>query len=119
LVDVKVSPYEVPIEKTIEENINRATYEALKAQEEYEKSKIKPEDKPKEKVFKKQKMSAEINGVVTPLKDIPASEVQIIEYVQKFGVPKYVIVGDIVQAEIKEVKGGYKIYEATITDNED
>jgi len=122
IVDVQVSPFETPIEVAIKERMDKSTSEVLKNQEMYERLSQQTNDEQpekKEKVYKKQKMSAEINGEVTELKDIPASEVQIIEHNQKFSSNKFVIVGDIVSSSIKEVKGGFKIYEAVVSDNND
>ncbi|MDD4077531.1 MAG: PolC-type DNA polymerase III, partial [Bacilli bacterium] len=65
------------------------------------------------------KINSEINAAVTRLKDVPASEVQIIEYTQKYGNPKFVVEGDILDASIREVRGGYKIYEALLFDEND
>ena len=115
---VLISPFETPIAKTIEENLNKAVNEALKEQAMYDKLMQAQDDKPKDKVHKKPKASAEINGEVTLLKDIPASEAQVIEHNQKYGSSKFVVIADILTSSIRDVKG-YKIYEALVSDGTD
>ena len=112
------SPFQTSIQKEIEERINKSTIDAIKEQQLYELSvKDKPEEK--EKIYKKRrKVINEINGEITPLIKIPASEVELIEYQQKNGSTNFVIEGDVVDAKINEPKG-YKIYEATVFDGED
>jgi DNA polymerase-3 subunit alpha (Gram-positive type) len=119
-VEVKYSPFETPITKVIEEQIKESAKEAIQAQEVYDRllEGQKPQNNNKEKVFKKRKLSAEINGQVTPLSKVPASEVQIIEYQQKFGNKNFVVSGEVIAAEIKNAKE-FKIYEATIFDGSD
>ncbi|MFY9537753.1 MAG: hypothetical protein WAQ13_05225, partial [Bacilli bacterium] len=117
-IAVAVSKFEVPIAEIIENNINKSTEEILAEQRMYELA-SKDKEKDKEKVYRKRKINAEINAPVTRLKDVPASEVQIIEYTQKYGSPKFVVEGDIIKAEIKEVRGGYKIYEGILFDEND
>ncbi|MFA7529505.1 MAG: PolC-type DNA polymerase III [Bacilli bacterium] len=117
-IAVSVSKFEVPIAEIIENNINKSTEEILAEQRMYELA-SKDKEKDKEKVYRKRKINAEINAPVTRLKDVPASEVQIIEYTQKYGSPKFVVEGDIIKAEIKEVRGGYKIYEGILFDEND
>ena len=52
----------------------------------------------------------------TPLKDLPTTEFELTEYVNKNFNDIFVVEGDVLEAEIKTLKGGYKIYEATISD---
>jgi DNA polymerase-3 subunit alpha (Gram-positive type) len=115
-IEVLVSKFEVPIAEIIENNINKATEEVLAEQRMINAA---AKSKEKEKIYRKRKINAEINAPVTRLKDVPASEVQIIEYTQKYGTPKFVVEGDIIKAEIKEVRGGFKIYEGTLLDEDD
>lgn len=115
-----ISPFEIPISKAIEENLEKSTKEVIRDQEMYERKLANaPVADNKDKIYKKPKMRSEINGPVTDLKDIPASEVQLIEYNQKHGNANFVILGDVIASVIKDVKGGYKIYEATICDGND
>jgi len=112
--EVKVSSFETPIEKVIEETIKESAEKALVENEALSRS-AKEE---KQKVFKRKRMTAEINGEVTPLNQVPASEPELIDYQQKFVKKDFVVMGDVVSAEIKNVRE-YKIYEATIFDGTD
>lgn len=115
--EVKVSTFETPIDKVIEANLKESAKKTIQEQARIDMIKTEnKEDKPK--VFKKRKISAEINGEVTPLNKVPASEPELIDYTQKVGNKDFVVVGDVVNAEIKNVKE-YKIYEATIYDGTD
>lgn len=119
-ISCSISPFQTPIENEIKERIEKSTIDAFKEQAMLDlRAKNNTDDAPKEKVFKKKtKLTKEINGDVTPLIEIPASEVQLIEYTQKTGNTNFVVEGDVVIANINEPKG-YKIYEATIYDGED
>ncbi len=112
--EVKISAFETPIETVIEETLKESRERALVEQKRMEKE----EREEKQKVYKRRRASAEINGEVTPLNKVPASEPEMIEYQQKFGKKDFVIQGDVVRAEIKKVRE-YKIYEATVYDGTD
>ncbi|MGD9604990.1 MAG: PolC-type DNA polymerase III [Bacilli bacterium] len=116
---VSVSNFETPIAKTIADNLSKATKEAIQSQEMYDRFASHLPEKENNKIYKKPKMKAEINGPVTALKDIPASEVQLVEYNQKNGTANFVILGDVISASIQDKKGVFKIYEATIFDGTD
>ena len=120
-LDIEVScshsPFQTPLEEEIKERIEKDTKQALLEQHLYEQqAKNTPE---KEKVHRKRnKLTKEINGPITPLKEIPASEVELIEYQQKHTTTNFVIEGDVIEAVINEPKG-YKIYEGVVYDGED
>jgi len=118
-VVIAVSKFEVPISDMIENKMAKTHKEILSEQQTYDKIISDEKKNEKGKVYRKRKINSEINAPVTRLKDVPASEVQIVEYTQKYGNPKFVVEGDIIEAEIKEVKGGYKIYEALLLDEDD
>lgn len=115
---VSVSSFETPIAKTIADNLTKATKEAIQNQEMYERYANNLPEKDNAKVFKKPKMKSEINGQVTLLKDLPASEVQLVEHVQRNGSANFVILGDVITANIYS-KSVFKIYEGTIFDGTD
>ncbi|MDD3106903.1 MAG: PolC-type DNA polymerase III, partial [Bacilli bacterium] len=114
-----VSHFETPIAKTIADSLSKATKEAVQSQEMYDLiAKNAKEIEKKDKVYKKPAMKSEINGPVTELKDIPASDVQLIEHIQKYGDANFVVIGDVISGSISE-KGAYKLYEAVIYDGTD
>lgn len=76
---------------------------------------IKKEEK-KEKNYKMKK-SEKINGKPTPIKDIPISESAIVEWTQKHSGAYFVITGIVSNMAITTTKNGYRIYQATITDD--
>lgn len=118
-IEVVVSPFETPIEKTIEERISKSIDEALKNQEMYDRiNNHGDNNKAKEKSFKPRKLTQRLNEPAVPIKQIPASEVQLIEYKQRNGNSNFVIEGTIASAGIKQAKQ-YRIYEGIITDGED
>lgn len=124
-----ISTFEIPIQKIIDKNIVDATKEVLKAQELYEKTVeeqklIDKEQKYQAKPKNMMSFKTKINRDPTPLRLIPASETECIEYRQKFGHTEFVVVGDIISAEIiertkRDSQTKFKIYQATITDGED
>ena len=76
------------------------------------------EDKPqKQKMTKMPKQGTPLNDKAMPLKDLPSSEYELVEYTQKHGVNQFVVEGDIVKAEIRTLSTGSKMYEAILTDN--
>ena len=77
----------------------------------------KPHDKPARGI-KKPRRQAQINGEPTRLKDIPATEHEIIEYQQIHDKCEFVIEGDIIASEIKDIKN-YKLLVGTLFDGED
>ena len=84
------------------------------------------EEPQKQKVQKQPKMKNKLNGKVTDIKDIPATEIQLIEYVQRHEKPEFVILADLVSTEIKTInsnKSGtektYKIFNAVASDSTD
>lgn len=113
--EVKISSFETPIDQIIEETLKESVNQALQEQKRLEKV---TQEVPKQKVYRKRKISAEINGEAVPLNQVPASEVQIIEHQQKFGNKNFVVIGDVIKAEIRTIRE-YKIYEATIFDGTD
>lgn len=117
-VTSSISQFETPIEKSIEYNINKANEEAFHEQRMFEQAN-KDEEKTKDpKGHKKPKAKAAINGEPIPLNQIPASDVQIIEYLQKHDNANFVVRGDVIKAEILDRKG-FKIYEGVISDGKD
>jgi len=119
--DFETSDFIVPLSKSIEVSIKTSVDESMSKQKAYEfanKNEAKKEEG-KDKVFKPKKMSSPINGKVTNLCDIPASEYAVTEYVQKNGSAQFVVCGDIIKCEIKTTKTGLKIFEGIINDGTD
>lgn len=121
---VEMSSFEVPIQSLIDEKIKKEDQKVLKQQSFYENLE-KPVEKV-QKVQKQPKMKNKINGKVSPIKDIPATEIQLIEYIQRHEKAEFVILGDLVSAEVKSIKSNksgtektYKIYNAVIRDETD
>ena len=114
-----LSPFHTALENEIKQKIEKTTIEAFNEQAILELKAKNVETPEKEKLYKKRnKLTKEINGPITPLVEIPASEVGLIEYQQKHGSTNFVIEGDVVDAKINEPKG-YKIYEGVVFDGED
>ena len=118
----EISSFEVPIEKLIEERIIQEDEKIKKQQILYDNVK----EEPKTKVEKQPKMRNKLNGKVSPIKDIPANEVQLIEYTQRFDKAEFVILGDLISTEIKTIKSTksgtektYKIFKGLVADGTD
>ena len=119
--EFEISEFIVPLKKSIEVSIKTSVEESLTKQSmyEYQMNKEKEKDKEKDKIFKPKKMSSPINGPVTKLCDVPASEYEVTEYVQKNGSAQFVVTGEIIKYEIKTTKTGLKIFEGIINDGTD
>lgn len=108
-----ISEIEVSREVSINESISKQNmYEAVKKNEQ------KTETE-KDKIYKPKKQSAPINGPLTKICDIPVSEYQITEYIQKNGSSQFVVCGDIIKSEIKTTKTGLRIFEGILNDGTD
>lgn len=119
----EISSFEVSTQALIDEKIHKEDEKILKQQSYYERM-TTPEEKPK--VQKQPKMRAKINGKVSLIKDIPATEVQLIEYIQRNEKAEFVVLGDLVSTEIKDIKSTksgtektYKIFSGVIRDESD
>ena len=122
---VEISNFEVPIQTLIEERMIKEDEKVLRQQAVYDRLDA-PVDNTKPKVQKQPKMKNKINGKVSPIKDIPATEVQLIEYIQRHEKAEFVILADLVSTEIKEIKSNksgtektYKIFNAVASDGTD
>ncbi len=122
---LEVSNFEVPIQSLIEERIIREDQKLMKQQENYDKLGT-VEEPQKQKVQKQPKMKNKLNGKVSSIKDIPATEIQLIEYVQRHEKAEFVILADLVSTEIRTIssnKSGaektYKIFSAVASDGTD
>ena len=113
------STFETPIFDEIKK-INKLSNESLLNEELAREQMNKAEEKPEVKLkgVKKPRMQAKINGTPTPLKDIPSTDYGINEYSQKHDGCDFVVTGEIVACEIREIKS-YKLYVATLFDGED
>ncbi|MDY0063740.1 MAG: PolC-type DNA polymerase III [Bacilli bacterium] len=128
-IEIKISSFEIPIETFIQKNIQETEIQTRKEQEAYdqlvkeEKQKSDNNTDWKGKSIRKKRRSV-INKEPTPIKDIPASNSELIEYRTKYGNTDFVIIGDIVQSTITEKNrrndpsSKFKIYEALIKDKE-
>ena len=120
----EISSFEIPTQSLIDERIHKEDEKIMKQQSYYEQLGA-PEEKP-QKVQKQPKMKAKMNGKVSPISDIPATEVQLIEYVQRHEKAEFVVLGDLISTEIKEIKSTksgtektYKIFKGIISDGTD
>ena len=116
-IDIEESPLISPIEEEIQISINASINQAqrdMKVQE-IQEEKNKNDSGRKGKVLQK-RSKTRLGDKPTPLKDLPTSEFELNDYVNKNFNDIFVVEGDVVEAEIKLLKGGYKIYEGTITD---
>ena len=121
---VEISSFEVPTQSLIDERIHKEDEKVLKQQNYYEQLGT-PEEKP-QKVQKQPKMKAKINGKVSPINEIPATEVQLIEYIQRNEKAEFVVLGDLISTEVREIKSTksgtektYKIFNGIISDGTD
>lgn len=121
---VEVSNFEVSTQSLIDERIHNEDVKIMKQQSYYENLNV-PEEKT-QKVQKQPKMKAKINGKVSNISEIPATEIQLIEYAQMHEKPEFVILGDLISTEIREIKSTksgtektYKIFSAIISDESD
>ena len=99
---VEISNFEIPVQKLIDERINKEEEKLLKQQELYENLGNAPEKT--KKIEKQPKMKSKLSGKVSPIQDIPATEIQLIEYIQKFEKAEFVILADLVSTEIRVIK---------------
>lgn len=119
----EISNFEIPIQSLINERINKEDEKIIKQQLAF--NNYGSEPKPT-KVEKQPKMKNKLAGKVSKISDIPATEFQLVEYIQKFEKAEFVILGDIVSCEIKEIKSTksgtektYKIFKGIVTDSTD
>lgn len=115
-----VSDFIVPLAKSIEISVKSSIDESISKQnlyDHYAKQEEKKEEK--EKVYKPKKVSAPINGPVTNICDIPTTDFEITKYVQTHGSAQFVISGDIIKCEIKEIKKDLKLFEGIVNDGTD
>ena len=124
-VVAEVSNFEVPIQALIDERIEMEDKKVMRQQANYDNI-GKVEEPTKQKVQKQPKMKNKLNGKVSDIKDIPATEIQLIEYIQRHEKAEFVILGDLVSTEIKTIKSSksgtektYKIFNAVVSDNSD
>lgn len=120
---VEVSSFEVSTQSLIDEKIEKEDERVLRHQNFYDNLNA-TEEKPK--VQKQPKMKAKINGMISAIKDIPATEVQLIEYVQRHEKAEFVVLGDLVSTEVRDIKSSksgtektYKIFSGVIRDETD
>ncbi|MFA5542587.1 MAG: PolC-type DNA polymerase III [Bacilli bacterium] len=123
-VMISISNFETPIMNIIQKNFETSKVELIREQEMYEQNKSNPQQKEIPQRGKKMpRLKALINRTPTALSDIPASEVDIIEHNQKFSNNEFVVVGEVVMRNIKDIvskKGGkFRIFECTISDGQD
>ncbi|HHU56515.1 MAG TPA: PolC-type DNA polymerase III, partial [Acholeplasmataceae bacterium] len=128
IIDIEVSPFETPLEKLIEKNQKQTTEEILKEQQTFENLQNNNTDKkePKKRAIKRMpRLKQGINRPITPLKDLPSSEVELIEYQQRNGNNEFTIQGEIISKSVEEKQrrddpsNKFKIFEAIVSDGQD
>lgn len=115
-----ISEFETPFSNLIKENI-RLTNEKVRREAELLKNNVPESDNTNNSPIFKRRPRGPRAMDKTPVKlnQIPATETEVIEYEQKYNNLDFVIEGEILDYEIREVRGGYKIYSATVTDGTD
>ena len=119
-LEFEISSFETPIQDYILNNIKKTDQEVLQAYQDAKKQEKISKETTKEVGFKKRPGGRKnIDSAPVALSVIPSSDVEIIEYSQQHGTSDFVIEGRVLMSNIKSVRGGYKIYEATVTDDTD
>jgi len=121
---VEISNFEVSTQSLIDERINIENEKVIKQQNYYEQ--LNTSEEKNQKVQKQPRMKAKINGKVSPISEIPATEVQLIEYVQRNEKAEFVVLGDLISVEIRDIKSNksgtektYKIFNGIVSDGTD
>lgn len=122
-INIKISQFETPITAIIEENQKALEKDILREQENYDRFATHVEPEKPRNVKKPPKAKTGLNREITPLKKVPASETDVIEYRQKNGNLDFCIIGEVTDAEIRDIisKSGdkYKLFSCNVTDGED
>ncbi len=120
IVDVisEINNFIVPLEDEIETSHKIAEVQINREQMLYDNAKSAVSTPEKQKVTKMKRQAAPLSGVAMPIKDVPSAEYELVEYVQKNSKNNFLIEGDVIKAEIRELSTGSKIYEATVFDGE-
>ncbi len=115
----EINTFIVPLEDEIETSNALAEQKINREQVIYDNS-IANRDNTKQnpKMTKMKRQQSPLNGVVMPIKDVPATEYELVEYLQKNNKKNFLVEGDVIKAEIRELNGGLKLYEATLFDGE-
>lgn len=78
------------------------------------------EEKERKKYYRDAKKANKLNGEkVSPISEVPNNESELTEYFQKKETLDFTLEGQIFELEIKELKSGYTLLEAKLTDFED
>ncbi len=120
---VELSSFEISTQSLIDERITKEDEKIKRQQSFYDNL---GESQEKQKVQKQPKMKAKINGKVSPISDIPATETQLIEYIQRHEKAEFVILANLVSTEVRDIKSTksgtektYKIFNAVASDETD
>lgn len=121
-----INNFETPLEEIIKENQLKSDKEILleqKAFEKYVANASKNPDLKQQRGKKVPRVRSDLNRPLTKLKDIPATETEVIEYRQKNGKTEFTVEANIISASILEKMSKnnelFKIYEALVSDGED
>lgn len=118
-VTSEINQFIMPITEEIKKSQDEAEKELNYQQKRFEDSlnnKVEEEKPQQKKMTKMPKQGTPLNDVAMPLKDLPSSEYELVEYLQKRGVNQFVVEGEVVKAEIKKLSTGSKIYEGILCD---
>ena len=115
----EINSFIVPIETEIETANHIAEKQIEKEQNMYDAA-ISGANKSQDnqKMTKMKRIGSPLNDVAMPIKDIPSTEYELVEYTQKNSKNQFLIEGDVCKAEIRTLSTGSKIYEAIVCDNE-
>ena len=114
----EINTFLVPIKDEIATANHIAEVKINREQNLYDNSLEKRETNETPRMKKMQRQQSPLSGAVMPMKELPSSEYELVEYVQKHSKNQFVVEGDVVKAEIKSLSTGSKIYEAIIFDGE-
>ena len=118
-VTTSINSFIVPIEDEIKTANQQAEIQINREQTMFDRAQeAKNNGQTNPKMKKMAKQASPLNGVVMPLKDVPANEYELVEYLQKNTKNQFLVEGDVLSASIREFASGTKIYEATISDGE-
>lgn len=112
-----INSFIVPIEDEIKTANQQAEIQINREQAMFDRAYEAKDNAPTNPKMKKMaKQASPLNGEVIKLKDVPASEYDLVEFNQKNGRNYVLVEGDVISASIRELSTGSRIYEAVISD---
>ncbi|HKM30482.1 MAG TPA: PolC-type DNA polymerase III [Bacilli bacterium] len=115
-INIDKNPLVSPIEEEIKISVNTSLNQARRDMRSQEIKEVDNKTEKRKTSTLGNRSKSRLTETPTPLKKLPTSEFELTDYTNKNFNDIFVVEGDVIEAQIKELKGGYKIYEATITD---